>query len=377
MKKRALALTVAGLGLAILPLLWWLHQVMPVADAQAPTFRMRIQTSVPAAATQFEGMQKFAERVQKMSAGRVKIDVLPIGAVVGLSEILEAVDKGVVEAGFAWTHVWSGKNSAAGLFGSPPAGAATGLDQTTHLSWLLSGDGAPLLRELYRDGLKTGVVPFPIMAVGPEALGWFKQPIPSLAEFRKLRFRTPPGLPGEIYLESGITAVSLPGPEILPAAQRGVIDAAEWGFPSDDLAFGFHRVWKNYYLQGLHQVTVVADLIINGDVWKKLPPDVQAMIDTAAMATNLEHYAMLIHKNGVALKELVDKHGVVLRETPREYFTEFPKATKRVLDKYAAANPLFKKVLDSQQRFAQLVMPYRINAHKVDLFLAEEALKSK
>jgi TRAP-type mannitol/chloroaromatic compound transport system substrate-binding protein len=95
------------------------------------------------------------------------------------------------------------------------------------------------------------------------------------------------------------------------------------------------------------------------------------------MATNLEHYAMLIHKNGVALKELVDKHGVVLRETPREYFTEFPKATKRVLDKYAAANPLFKKVLDSQQRFAQLVMPYRINAHKVDLFLAEEALKSK
>ncbi len=101
------------------------------------------------------------------------------------------------------------------------------------------------------------------------------------------------------------------------------------------------------------------------------------MIESAAMATNLEHYAILIHRNGVALKELVDKHGVVLQETPREYFAEFPKATKKVLDKYAARDPLFRKVLESQRRFAQLVLPYRINAHKVDLFLAEEALKSK
>jgi TRAP-type mannitol/chloroaromatic compound transport system substrate-binding protein len=251
------------------------------------------------------------------------------------------------------------------------------MDQTTHLSWLLSGEGGELLRQLYRDALKTSVVPIPIMAVGPEALGWFKQPIKSLDEFRRFRFRTPPGLPGEIYQEAGITAVSLPGPEILPAAQRGVIDAAEWGFPSDDLAFGFHRVWKNYYLQGLHQVTVVADLIVNGEVWKKLPPDLRAMVETAAMATNLEHYAMLIHKNGIALKELVDKHNVKLQDTPREYFTEFPKATKKVLDKYAARDPFFKKVLDSQRQFAQLTIPYRINAHKVDLFLAESALKDK
>ncbi|MBI4589454.1 MAG: TRAP transporter substrate-binding protein [Candidatus Rokubacteria bacterium] len=377
MRKWVLGFTVMVVVLALLPTMWLAQPSAPVAIAQAPTFRMRIQTSMPSAATQFEGMQKFAERLQKMSAGRVKVDVLPIGAVVGLSEILEAVDKGVVEAGFAWTHVWSGKHPAAGLFGSPPAGAGTGMDQTTHLSWLISGEGANLLRELYRDGLKTSVVPFPIMAVGPEALGWFKRPIQSLDDFRKLRFRTPPGLPGEIYLEAGITAVSLPGPEILPAAQRGVIDAAEWGFPSDDLAFGFHRVWKNYYLQGLHQVTVVADLIVNGDFWKRLPPDVQAMIDTAAMAANLEHYALLIHRNGIALKELVEKHGVVLQETPREYFTQFPKATKKVLDKYAARDAFFKKVLESQRQFAQLAMPYRINAHKVDLFLAESALKDR
>jgi TRAP-type mannitol/chloroaromatic compound transport system substrate-binding protein len=338
---------------------------------------MRIQTSVPAAATQFEGVQKLADRVQRMSAGRVKVDVLPLGAVVGLGEILEAVDKGVVEAGSAWTHVWSGKHPAAGLFGSPPAGAGTGMDQIAHLSWMIAGDGTALLRELYRDHLKTKVMPFPLMGVGPEALGWFKRPIDSLDDFRKLRFRTPPGLPGEIYKEVGVAATSIPGPEILPAAQRGVIDAAEWGFPSDDLAFGFHRVWKNYYLQGLHQVTVVNDLVVNGDFWAKLPPDIQAMIETATLAVNLEHYALLMQRNGASLKELVEKHGVVLKDTPKEYFTEFPAATTRILEKYASQDAFFKKVLESQRQFARLVLPYVVNNHRTNLFLAESALKGK
>lgn len=371
MKKWALTLMVVLFTVALLPL----GGHWPAAEAQV--LRMRLQSSVPSAATQFEGLQKFAERMHKMSNGRLKIDVLPIGAVVGLTEILEAVDKGVVEAGFAWTHVWSGKHPAAGLFGSPPGGAGTGMDQTTHLSWLISGEGYGLLKQLYRDHLKTHVVPFPIMAVGPEALGWFKRPFQSLDDFRRLRFRTPPGVPGEVYKELGIAAVSLPGPEILPAAQRGVIDAAEWGFPSDDLAFGFHRVWKNYYLQGLHQVTVVADLIINGDFWSKLPPDVQAMVETATLAINLEHYALLLHRNGLALKELLEKHGVTLHDTPKEYFTEFPKATRKVLEKYASQDAFFKKVLESQREFARLVLPYRVNAHKTDLFLSETALKEK
>jgi TRAP-type mannitol/chloroaromatic compound transport system substrate-binding protein len=375
MRKSALLLTLALLAAALGPLTWRTSQ--PIAGAQTPQFRMRIQTSVPAAATQFEGVQKLADRVQRMSAGRVKVDVLPLGAVVGLGEILEAVDKGVVEAGSAWTHVWSGKHPAAGLFGSPPAGAGTGMDQIAHLSWMIAGDGTALLRELYRDHLKTKVMPFPLMGVGPEALGWFKRPIDSLDDFRKLRFRTPPGLPGEIYKEVGVAATSIPGPEILPAAQRGVIDAAEWGFPSDDLAFGFHRVWKNYYLQGLHQVTVVNDLVVNGDFWAKLPPDIQAMIETATLAVNLEHYALLMQRNGASLKELVEKHGVVLKDTPKEYFTEFPAATTRILEKYASQDAFFKKVLESQRQFARLVLPYVVNNHRTNLFLAESALKGK
>lgn len=368
MKKTTAVLATVMFGLALLPAAW------PGA-AQAEALRIRIQTSVPSAATQFEALQQFAERLNKMSGGRLRVEALPIGAVVGLTEILEAVDKGVIEAGYAWTHVWSGKHPAAGLW--PLSGAVAGMDQTVQLSWMLSGEGSNLLQELYRDQLKTKVVAFSMMGIGPEALGWFKEPIKNMAEFRKLRFRVPPGLPGEIYQELGIAAVSLPGPDILPAAQRGVIDAGEWGYPADDLPFGFHRVWKYYYLQGLHQVTTTGDFIINGDVWSKLSPDLQAMIETAVVATNLEHYALLLHRNGTLLKELVEKHGVTLQDTPKDYFDEFPKATRRVVDKFAKQDPFFKKVLDSQRQFAQAVLPFWVNALRTHLSVGESGLKQK
>lgn len=365
MRKTSAILTVAMF--AFLSFTW-----SGAAEAQK-TYRMRIQTSVPAAATQFEGLQKFAERLNKMSNGRLRVEVLPVGAVVGLSEILDAVDKGVIEAGYAWTHVWSGRNPAAGLW--PLSGAAAGMDQTVQLSWMISGEGKELLRELYEDQLNTKVVAFSIMGIGPEALGWFKEPIESMDDFRKLRFRTPPGLPGEIYNELGIAAVSLPAPDILPAAERGVIDAAEWGYPADDLPFGFHRVWKHYYLQGLHQVTTTGDLTINRAFWDKLSPDLQMMIDTAVLATNLEHYALLLHKNGEFLQELVQKHGVVLEETPAEYFEEFPKAAARVLEKQAKQDPFFRKVLESQRDFAKMVLPFWVRSLETHLSVGQSGLK--
>jgi len=122
---------------------------------------------------------------------------------------------------------------------------------------------------------------------------------------------------------------------------------------------------------------VNGDLIINGDVWNRLSPDLQAMIETAALAVNLEHYALLLHRNGVSLKELVEKHGVTLRDTPRDYFTEFPAATNRVLEKYASQDAFFKKVLESQRQFARTVLPYAVNNHRTNLSLAEAALRGR
>jgi len=185
--KRLLAL--CGLAMATLAL--------APSDASAQqSFRMRLQTAVPAAADEFKMLQKFSQRVDAMTGGRLKVEVLPDGAVVGAFEILDAVDKGLVESGFAWTHYWSGKHPAAMLFGSPSGGSGLGMDQMAWVSWFLDGGGKELYREMWDDHMKMNVVGFMLQPVGPEALGWFKKPINSMADFRKMRFRSPPGIPG-------------------------------------------------------------------------------------------------------------------------------------------------------------------------------------
>jgi TRAP-type mannitol/chloroaromatic compound transport system substrate-binding protein len=164
-----------------------------LAQAQAVT-RMKIQTGVPTASIYFELMKNFGDRVDKMSGGRIKMEILPDGAVVNAFEILDAVDKGVVDGGFAWTHYWSGKNTAAALFSNPAAGAGTGMDQMSHMAWLMQGGGNALYEKLFTEGLKVNIKPFMMQPMGPDPLGWFKTPIASIADMRKLKYRSPPGL---------------------------------------------------------------------------------------------------------------------------------------------------------------------------------------
>jgi TRAP-type mannitol/chloroaromatic compound transport system substrate-binding protein len=344
------------------------------ASAQQST-RMRLQTAVPAAADEFKMLQKFSQRVDSMTGGRLKIEVLPDGAVVGAFEILDAVDKGLVDSGFAWTHYWSGKHPAAMLFGSPSGGSGLGMDQMAWVSWFLEGGGKELYRELFDEHLKVNVVGFIVQPVGPEALGWFKQPIKNMADLQKRRFRTPPGIPGAIYKEMGVTAIALPGAEIIPSAERGVLDAAEWCCPVTDLAYGFQRAFKYYYLQGLHQNTVNADIYINKNFWNKLPKDVQAIFEGAALASLMESTAYRIRANALALIELKTKHGVQVMETPPDYFPAFMAAAKKVMEENAAKNAFFKKVLDSQAAFAKDVVPYWVSIQKLNTSVADSYLK--
>jgi TRAP-type mannitol/chloroaromatic compound transport system substrate-binding protein len=342
---------------------------------QQQSFKMRLQTAVPAAADEFKMLQKFSQRVDAMTGGRLKVEVLPDGAIVGAFEILDAVDKGLVESGFAWTHYWSGKHPAAMLFGSPSGGSGVGMDQMAWISWFLDGGGKELYRELFDQHLKVNVVGFVVQPVGPEALGWFKEPIKNMDDLRKKRFRTPPGIPGAIYKEMGVAAVALPGAEIIPAAERGVIDAAEWCCPVTDIAYGFHRAFKHYYLQGLHQNIVNADVYINKTFWNKLPKDVQAIFEGACLASLMESTAYRIRANALALIELKTKHGVQVHDTPPDYFPAFMAATKKVMDENAAKNPFFKKVLDSQTAFAKDVVPYWVSVQKLNTSVADAYLK--
>lgn len=222
---------------------------------------------------------------------------------------------------------------------------------------------------------------FMLQPVGPEALGWFKEPINSMDDFRKLRFRAPPGIPGQTYNDIGVAAVSMGGGDILPALEKGVIDAAEWCCPKPDSVFGFQKVLKHYYLQGLHQVVVNADLYINGDVWKKLSPGQQKAIEVSANASLMKTVAYRILENGKALKELTEKHGVILHDTPPEYFKEYGAAAKKSFEKNAADNAFFKEVWESQKAFADVAIPFWAGAQKSNANLgaayADELAKAK
>ncbi len=346
---------------------------MPSA-ADAKT-NIRIQSVIPAKADEVHMLKEFAKDVSDLTNGEVTIEVLPAGAVVGVKETLDAVDKGLIEGGFAWTHYWSGKHPAAMLFGSPVAGAGVGIDNIAFVSWFLYGGGKELYDQLWKE-MGVNVKGFMVQPVGPEALGWFKEPIKSMADFRKYRFRTPPGIPGQTYKDIGVASVAMGGGDILPALQSGKIDAAEWCCPKPDSVFGFQKVLKHYYLQGLHQVVVNADIYINGDVWKGLTPHQQKAIEVSANASLIKSLSYRIYENGKALKDLTENHGVQLHDTPADYFKEYMEAAKASLEKNAEKNAFFKKVWDSQKAFANVAVPFWAGAQTSNASLGQAYAKS-
>ena len=336
--------------------------------AQAKTTKIRVQSVIPTSADEVTMLKEFAADVTALTGGSVTFEVLPAGAVVAVNDTLDAVDKGLIEAGFAWTHYWSGKHPAAALFGSPAAGAGVGMDNFAWVSWFLYGGGSQLYDQLWKE-MKVNVKGFILQPVGPEALGWFKNPINSMADFRKLRFRTPPGIPGQIYNDIGVASVAMGGGDILPGLEKGVIDAAEWCCPKPDMTFGFHKVLKHYYLEGLHQVVVNADLYINGDVWRKLTPLQQKAIEVSANASLMKTVAYRIHENGIALKELTEKHGVILHDTPPEYFKEYGAAALKNFEKNAATQSVLQEGVgqpESVGRYRDSVLGARAESKRGD-----------
>ena len=331
--------------------------VAMMATATTAETVIRIQSVLGNSTDEVRMVESFATDVADLTGGSVKIEVLPAGAVVGPRDIIDAVDAGLVEGGFAWTHYWGGKHPAANLFGAPIAGAGVGLDALAFLSWFQYGGGKELYDRLW-DEMGVNVKGFMLQPVGPEALGWFPEPIASMDDFRKLRFRAPPGMVGAAYNDIGVAAVAMGGGDILPALEKGAIDAAEWCCPKPDSVFGFQKVLKHYYLQGLHQVVVNADLYINGDVYAGLTATEQKAIEVAANASLSKSMSYRIYENGKALKDLTENHGVILEDTPADYFTEYMAAAKKLLQAASDDNEFFAEVWQSQKDFADIAVPF-------------------
>ena len=344
--------------------------LLVVAQTASAKTVIRVQSVIPTKADEVTMLRDYADNVRALTQGEVEIEVLPAGAVVGVKETLDAVDKGLIEGGFAWTHYWSGKHPAATLFGSPTAGAGLGMDNIAWISWYMFGGGRELYDRLWEE-MGVNVKGLMLQPVGPEALGWFKEPIESLDDFRKYRYRAPPGIPGETYNEIGVAAVAMGGGDILPALEKGTIDAAEWCCPKPDSVFGFHKVLKHYYLQGLHQVVVNADIYINRDVWNSLSPENQKAMEIAADASLMRSLAYRIYENGKALKDLTDNHGVILHDTPADYFPAYMNAVNTTMKKYKEESPFFLEVWNSMRDFADVAVPFWAGAQATNANLGK------
>lgn len=340
--------------------------------AQQGQFKWKLQSANPAGTPHDVLLKAFASNVEKMSAGRLKIEIMPSGAVVNPNEILDAVNKGLVDAGQWWTHYAIGKHPAGGLFSAPLGGSASGLDQNTHIAWYLKGGGRALYIEYYTKMLRADVMPFLYAPDGPEALGWFKKPITSVNEFKDLRFRISSGLPSQVLKELGGVPMNLAAAELIPAAERGIIDGVEWINPANDIKVGLQDVFKFYSIQGLHQAIDIADVLINGKKWRELPPDLQAIVEVAMTTSLYEAQMHFIYENAKALQELQAK-GVKMFDAPADYAPAWIAASKKVLGALEEKNEFFKKVLDSQRAFAKVVVPYTRETSKLSTLIAGAA----
>ena len=331
------------------------------AAAQAPAAApaggktLKMQSTWPASSSLQENFKLFAERVDKLTSGQLKVEAMAAGQVVPPFEVLDATHKKVLDGAHAVSYYWIGKNKATTLFASTPAGPF-GMDHMDFLGWMYEGGGLQLYWDMYQKEMKLNVVAFPIMPSSPQAFGWFKRPIKNLADFKGMKCRQT-GIVAEIFQKMGMTTVNMPGGEIIPAAQRGVIDCAEWVGGVEDLRLGLPQAFKYHYVPGMHEPSVFGEVLINSEVWGALPAQQQEAVKSATVDTMIRWWIRWQKQNADAIDEMRTKHGVQILRTPPDILNAFLKTWDEMAKEEAAKNPFFKKVLDSQREYAAKVVP--------------------
>lgn len=324
------------------------------ASAQAP-ITLKMQSTWPTKEIFHEVFEDWAKKVNEMAGGRLKIDVLPDKAVVPAFELIEAVSRGTLEGGHGVGAYWFGRNRASSLFGTGPS---FGLDAEGMLGWIHHGGGQELYNELLQQVLKFNVISFWHGPMPTQPLGWFSKEIKRPEDLKDLRFRTV-GLSASLFQEMGAAVKILPGGEIIPAMERGVLDAAEFNNPSSDTLLGFPDVRKIYMVQSYHQPCEYLELMFNKTKFESLPKDLQAIIKYAAMAESADMTWKFMDRNSKDLEAMVQKRGVKVVKTPKSVLQAQLKAWDRIIERESKANPFFAKVIKSQREWAARVVPLR------------------
>jgi len=325
-----------------------------IAKAQAPApIVIKMQGAWGAKDIFNEMAQEYVTRVNEMAGGRLRIDYLIAGAVVKPFEVMDATSKGVLDACHSVPVYWYGKSKVASLFGSGPI---NGCDAPQTMAWIYRGGGLALYNELLAK-INLDVVGFFAMPMPTQPLGWFKKPIKTAAELKGLKYRTV-GLAADLFQEMGAKVTQLPGGEIIPALEKGVIDAFEFNNPTSDMRFGSQDVIKNYMLGSYHQAMEFFEIAFNKKKWATIPKDLQAILQYAAEAANSSNWWTAMDNYSRDLIELRDKHKVNIIRTPKSIMAAQLAAWDKLTAKLSKEDPFFAKVVESQRAWAKRVAYY-------------------
>jgi TRAP-type mannitol/chloroaromatic compound transport system substrate-binding protein len=359
-RRRFLNVAVAGAGAAALAACGKKEPAAPTAAsgaapavASTSTVVLKMQGSWGAKDIFNEMAEEYVKRVNEMAGGRLRIDYLVAGAVVKPFEVMDAVSKGVLDAGHTVPVYWYGKSKVASLFGSGPI---NGCDAHQTLAWIYRGGGLDLYNELLAK-LGLNVVGFFAMPMPTQPLGWFKQPIKDAKGLQGLKYRTV-GLAADLFQAMGSKVTQLPGGEIMPALEKGVIDAFEFNNPTSDMRFGAQDVIKNYMMGSYHQAMEFFEITFNKAKWDSLSADLKAILRYGVEAASSSNWWTAMDNYSRDLIELTDKHKVNVIRTPRSIFAEQLKAWDALTQKLSDEDPFFKKVVESQRAWAKRVAYY-------------------
>ncbi len=328
-----------------------------IAKAQAGPITMRWQSTWPAKDIFHEYALDFAKKVNDMTGGDLKIEVLPAGAVVPAFGLLDAVSKGTLDGGHGVLVYHYGKQNALALWGSGPA---YGMDANQLLAWHKYGGGKQLLEKLY-NSIGANVVSFPYGPMPTQPLGWFKKPITKSADFKGLKYRTV-GISIDVFTALGAAVNALPGGEIVPAMDRGLLDAAEFNNASSDRLLGFPDVSKVCMLQSFHQNAEQFEIMFNKTKFNALPAKMKAIIENAVEAASQDMSWKAVDRYSQDYIEMQQKQGVKFYKTPdavlQQQLTGYDAAAAKRKD-----NALFREIEESQRKFAERVVRWDLDTN--------------
>lgn len=326
------------------------------AVLRAQTQSWTMQSGWPSGDIFHEFAQDLVDKIHEMAGGRLQINLLPAGAVVGALELQDAIAGGALDGSHGVTAYWYGKSKAASLFGTPPA---FGWNANQMLGWMKYGGGQELYDELVQDILGLDIVGFAYGPMPTQALGWFREPVRSAEDLRGLRYRTV-GLAADLAEELGKAVTILGGPDIVPALDRGVIDAAEFNNPSSDRHLGFQDVAKNWMLQSFHQDAEPFEVNFNKTKFEALDEDLQAIIRNALEAASSDMSWKAQARYPQDQRALAEEHDVNLYITPDEILEAQLQAWDVVIERNSAEDEFFARVIESQKEWVRDVVGFSL-----------------